>query len=185
MRRKKFTNRSTSQQSVTPRFHEREEQSLLSNSYPARRSLLSYHRHSFDNGDSASGLRSCNLAPRSVINDITNLSVNDRAASSAISTSHPSDLNSRKQKKGRPESHDSSLHRHDKLPLGRKSHHRSTMNNLSTLSDLVFSVEESQSAKPSEVSSVVAGSPAFNDTLISTTFDPEDSQLLEDIFFIK
>ena len=64
-----------------------------------------------------------------------------------------------------------------------------TMNNLSTLSDLVSSVDISDSPvadqAPLFFSQSTLSNPRSDDTLVSTVFDPEDSQLLEDIFFIK
>jgi len=59
------------------------------------------------------------------------------------------------------------------------------MNNLSTLSDLVSSVEASQTSSPHTTPTCCRSSAASDDTMVSMTFDPEDSQLLEDIFFIS
>uniref|UniRef100_H2YX56 Uncharacterized protein n=1 Tax=Ciona savignyi TaxID=51511 RepID=H2YX56_CIOSA len=74
--------------------------------------------------------------------------------------------------------HDSQIHTDDSL-----SRSQATMNNISMLSELIDTVDLSP---PSGHMSQYTRSQADRDDLLtSTTFDPEDSELLDDIFFIR
>ena len=125
-----------------------------------------------------------------MIHDITNVSSKKGHRSSKQSSGiDSSNFSSHKSKAKEPDSeyHNSSLLSHSTMSTRSPHRVRSTMNNLSTLSDLVSSVEASQQASSASphITPLFTASAASDDTMVSMTFDPEDSQLLEDIFFIS
>lgn len=80
---------------------------------------------------------------------------------------------------------DSSVARTDRKFNSTRQVLRNTMNNINTLSDLVSTVETSQSLSASLNTTPLPSRSPLSNAMVSVTFDPEDSQLLEDIFFIN